>query len=335
MTPREVVLRTLEFHKPPRIPRQLWLLPWASERYPKEVAQIQRRFPDDIVGAPCICHEWRKTVGDWYQPGEFVDEWGCRFHNIQAGLVGEVKEPLIATWDDLGKLREPRELLTVDVAAVNDFCRKTDRFVMAACCPRPFERVQFLRGTENVFVDLATGEKRLVELLARLHAFFMEEFEVWARTEVDALMFMDDWGSQRALLASPRTWRAVFKPLYRDYIQMAHRYGKKVFMHSDGHILEVIPDLVEMGLDALNSQIFCMGVEELGQRFRGTVTFWGEIDRQHLLVSATPTEVAEAVRLAHRSLYHDGGVIAQMEFGAGARPENVVAAFEAWEELGV
>lgn len=81
------------------------------------------------------------------------------------------------------------------------------------------------------------------------------------------------------------------------------------------------------GLDALNSQIFCMGVEEVGRQFRGKIAFWGEIDRQHILPEGTKEDVQNAVRLVHESLYADGGMIAQCEFGPGAKPENVYAGF--------
>jgi uroporphyrinogen decarboxylase len=156
---------------------------------------------------------------------------------------------------------------------------------------------------------------------------------LWACSEVDALNFMDDWGSQRALLISPRQWREIFKPLYREYVEIAHRHGKYIFMHSDGYIADIIPDLVGLGVDALNSQVFCMGVEELGSRFGGKITFWGEIDRQHLLPEATPAEIVEAVRRAHAAFWRDVGAIAQCEFGAGARPENVLQVFETWDKL--
>ena len=57
-------------------------------------------------------------------------------------------------------------------------------------------------------------------------------------------------------------------------------------MHSDGNILKIYPQLIELGLDAINSQIFCMGVENL-EPFAGKITFWGEMDRQHLLVNGS------------------------------------------------
>jgi hypothetical protein len=100
-------------------------------------------------------------------------------------------------------------------------------------------------------------------------------------------------------------------------------------MHSDGHITEIIPDLIEIGLDALNSQVFCMGVEELGQHFAGEITFWGEMDRQQLLPRGTTVQIADAARRMRAAFHRNGGLIAQCEFGPGARPENIYAFFKA------
>lgn len=120
--------------------------------------------------------------------------------------------------------------------------------------------------------------------------------------------------------------------MYRDYIDIAHRAGKKMFMHSDGHTLAIYPDLIEIGLDAFNSQLFCIGVEKL-ERFKGQITFWGEIDRQYLLPKGTLKEIEEAVTLVKDTLWNQGGCIAQCEFGPSARPENVRKVYETWDRL--
>ena len=104
-------------------------------------------------------------------------------------------------------------------------------------------------------------------------------------------------------------------------------------MHSDGNITEIIPDLIEVGIDALNSQLFCMNIEELGKRLRGKITFWGEIDRQNILVNGNKTEIEEAVNLVFNNLYSEGGVIGQCEFGPAAKPENIFYVFEAWNNV--
>ena len=128
--------------------------------------------------------------------------------------------------------------------------------------------------------------------------------------------------------------REVFKPLYRDYIQIAHGAGKKIFMHSDGHTLDIYPDMVELGLDAFNTQLFCMGLEKLAP-FAGKITFWGEIDRQYLLPEGSTGDIGEAVERVHTLLWKNGGCIAQCEFGAAAKPDNVREVFAQWDRLTV
>jgi hypothetical protein len=333
MTRRELVSKTLQFGSPERVPRQLWLLPWAEWTYPCELAAIRDKYPDDILESPRFLTVPLKTKGDEYLPGLFVDEWGCRFESRQAGIIGEVKDPLLKTWRDLDSVRVPTERLSVDRRKVEEFCRSTDAFVLARTVVRPFELLQFIRGPENLYVDLAERPDELFRLIERIHGFFKEELELWAGTGVDAVFCADDWGSQRSLLVSPSLWREIFKPLYRDYAAIARRHGKYFFMHSDGYIMDIFPDLIEIGVAAVNSQIFCMDVAELGRRFAGRITFWGEVDRQHLLPYGTPDDVAMAVRRAKDALHRGGGVIAQCEFGIGARPENVAAVFEAWEKV--
>ena len=121
--------------------------------------------------------------------------------------------------------------------------------------------------------------------------------------------------------------------LYKDYCDLTKAHDKFIFMHSDGYITEIIEDLVEIGVDAINSQLFCMDMKELKNLVKGKVTFWGEIDRQQLLPYGSRQEIENAVSEVWRELYAEGGVIAQCEFGLGAKPENVYAVFETWNSL--
>lgn len=332
-SPREIVYQTLEFKNPVRAPRQLWHLPWAEMHFPNELREIQQSFPADIVGAPIEFSDPPRIEGDSCRKGRFVDEWGCVFENIQDGVIGEVKDPLVKDWDhDTARIHIPREWLTFDRDAVNRFCGDSNRFVMCTCLARPFERLQFLRGTADLMMDLLMEPPAMLRFFDEMHAFYCELFEAWAKTDVDALMFMDDWGSQQSLLIAPDVWEHYFKPRYRDFVQIAHGAGKKIFMHSDGHILSIYPHLIELGVDAVNSQLFCMGLDQL-EPFAGYITFWGEIDRQHLLPEATTAEIDQAVRQVQRRLWKNGGCIAQCEFGAGAKPENVRQVFQTWDEI--
>jgi len=336
MSPRQRVRRAVEFDHPDRPPRDLWLLPAARLRYgDAAIDDFLRRWPTDLASAAGPdAAALGLTSGERHAAGIYRDEWGCEFINIQPGVIGEVKNPRLADWSALEDLKPPTPLLNLDVERINAFCAASDRFVLAGCCPRPFEQAQFLRGSENLYVDLAEDRPEVRRLLAILHDFYLKQVEAWAATAVDGLMFMDDWGSQRAMLISPAQWRSLFKPLYADYARIARDRGKKLFMHSDGWIFDIYEDLIEIGVDAVNSQLFCMDIEEIGRRFRGRITFWGEIDRQRILNRATVEEVRSAVKRVVDALYLPaGGVIAQFELGAGTALENAEAVFRAWDEL--
>jgi len=338
MNSRELVNATLEMRNHTgRPPRQLWTLPWAQERGADTIARISSDFPPDFTSPPNCLRQNPPTKGNLYDLGESMDEWGSVFYNIHPGVVGEVKTPAISPededWSDLSRVHFPEEWLTLDVEKVNAFCASTDKFVMAGCNPRPFEQLQFLRGTEQLYMDLVTGPSGMRAFMERMHDLFCRQATLWAQTDVDAISFMDDWGSQRALLINPKHWDEYFKPMYRDYIDIAHKYGKKAFMHSDGYIMEIIPRLIDLGLDALNSQIFCMGVGNLAQ-YAGRITFWGEIDRQHLLSRASLEEIDAAVEDVRTNLWRDGGCIAQCEYGPGCKGENVYRVFQKWAQWG-
>ncbi|HEW91907.1 MAG TPA: methyltransferase [Thermotogaceae bacterium] len=334
LTSRELVYKTLNFQNPYRAPRQLWVLPWAEIHYPEHLKKIKEDFPDDIIGAPGFYKEPVKVNGNPYEPGIYIDEWNCKFINVQRGIIGEVKEPIVQgeNWEDDYKIRIPVEYLKIDKDRINEFCHNTDKFVLAGVTPNIFERLQYIRGTQQLLIDLVFRPHGMFRVIRKIHDFYCEVLSEWAKTDVDALTFMDDWGTQSSLLVNPKVWVEIFKPLYKDYIEIAHRHGKKIFMHSDGYILDIIPHLIELGLDAINSQIFCMGVEKLRQ-FRGKITFWGEIDRQYLLARGSVEEIEEAVKKVKENLWINGGCIAQCEFGIGAKPENVYKVFETWNKI--
>lgn len=336
MTSRELVLKTLEFRNTEgRVPRDLWTVPWAETHCGDMFRKLMERFVWDISTPDVVYEVPSIQKGDPYAIGEYTDEWGCVFTNIHDGVIGQVKRPLVLDedWEDADNVHIPEELLSFDRDAVNASClEKKDFFLRAYCAPRPFEQMQFIRGTEELYMDLVYPPKKMLAFMEKMHDFYCRQLEKWAQTDVDFIFFQDDWGSQRDLLISPQTWETYFMPMYRDYIDIAHRYGKKAFMHSDGQILRILPKLIDLGLDAVNAQLFCMGVENLAQ-FKGKITFWGEIDRQYLIPHGTPEEIDAAVCLVYDTLWKDGGCIAQCDFGVGAKGENVHRIFEQWEKI--
>ncbi len=334
MTNRERVIKTLTFQNPDRAPRELWALPGVVRLRKDELDQMNNLFESDFTVSGGTYGPSELARGDCNSVGDYIDEWGVMWTNAEAGVVGEIKKPILAEESAIGSYKLPWELLDkADLSHVEARYAKTSKFVKVSTHVRPFERLQFLRGTENVMVDLAYGTTSVMELLGRLHEFFVREIEMWAKTPVDGISFMDDWGSQTSLLISPSMWREIFKPLYAEYCRILHKAGKFTFFHSDGHIEAIFPDLIEIGIDAINSQLFCMNIENLGAKYRGKITFWGEIDRQHILPFGTPEQVRDAVRRVRCALDNGrGGVIAQCEWGLNDPAANIASVFEAWNE---
>jgi hypothetical protein len=331
MNSRERVIRALRFERPDRAPRHLWYLPGVSLFRADELKAVQEKYPDDVVVAPVRYGRALRESGTPNQVGTYVDAWGCGWSVAEPGVIGEVKNPPLANWAALDSYVPPYEMLDgADWDGVDAFCAQSDRFVLEFF-GNPFERMQHLRGTEALFMDIAYGSEEVLRLRDSVHAFNLRHLRLLCETAVDGVFFMDDWGSQRNLLISPRQWRELFKPLYAEYCRIAHAAGKFIFMHSDGNITTIYRDLIEIGVDALNSQLFCMDIEGLARQYKGKITFWGEIDRQRVLAFGTADDVRAAVRRVRSALDDgQGGVFAQCEWGNDVPRENIEAVFEAW-----
>jgi uroporphyrinogen decarboxylase len=332
MTGRERVQASLKFLSPDRAPRDVWALPYVTLFRQDELDALVAAYPMDI-GASQISPGWnQKAVNATRRAGTYRDEWGSVWHIGEPGVIGEVKGPVLEDLSALDSFQPPWHLIRErDLSHVNKMCDASTQFMLSDVTARPFERLQFLRGTENTFIDIAYGSREFRKLLEMIHEFYLEDIQSWCRSHVDGIFFMDDWGMKESLLINPETWREIFKPLYKEYCDMIHAAGKFSFFHTDGHTEAIFSDFIEVGIDAVNAQLFTMDVEDLARRYLGKITFWGEIDRQQILPFGTRREVQEAVQRI-RALLDDGtgGVIAQCEWGKDNPKENIEAVFQAW-----
>lgn len=334
MISRERVTRALNFDKPDRAPRELWVLPGVPKRRTSEWEALLNRFPMDFQDPWVRYGRSSRTQGTPNEVGAYTDEWGCVWSVAEDGVVGEVTGSPLADWSRLEDYRAPYELLDgADFSQTNASCAASDKFVRAGTGIRLFERMQFLRGTENLLLDLAMLSDEVYALRDLVHAYFRREMELWVQTDVDAVTFIDDWGAQNNLLISPELWRDFFKPCYREYCDLARARGKFVFFHSDGFIEPILPDLIDIGIHAVNSQLFCMDIEGIAARHKGRIAFWGEIDRQYILPFGSSDDVRAAVRRVRAALDDGaGGVIAQCEWGLRDPKENIEAVYTTWLE---
>ncbi|MBI2914998.1 MAG: hypothetical protein HYY08_03620 [Firmicutes bacterium] len=330
MDSRERVTRTLTFARSDRIPVHLWTLPGTVSRYGERLRRLLDSHPQDIIDT-----DYRDPLLDprHYKAGEYQDAWGCTWRNLQDGIIGEVKQAPLSDLRALTHYRAPLDSLAYGWDRVAESVkRRRDRFCLGGNVSL-FERMQFLRGTENLMMDLAEGRPEADTLLGIVFDFYKKFVGRWLEFDIDGVGFFDDWGHQSALLISPSIWRRVFKPAYRQLIQTVKASGRFVFFHSDGHISEIYQDLIDLGVDALNSQLWCMGVPELASRFAGKVTFWGEISRQDILPKGTPSDVRAAAQLMKDRLFvNGGGLIGQSEAGPDVPFENIRELLLCWND---
>jgi len=330
MNSRELVYATLDFQNPEQIPLDYWLLPAVRLGREQAVDALLARYPLDFYRAPYADPLYHPHT---YTHGSYVDAWGCEWLVLQDGMIGEVKYSPLADYANMAGYHWPVDRLNEGFAeTAPSIASHREQFVLGGWV-RPWEQMQFLRGPENLYADLADEEcEEVYQLRDQVFAFFRTYLERWLRFDVDAIVFGDDWGSQRSLLISPATWRAFFKPKYQELFDLVHNAGKRVFFHSDGYILDIYPDLIAMGVSALNSQVWCMGLEAL-QPFAGKITFWGELDRQQMLPYGTPDTLHHAAQQMARTFWRNGGLIGEAEADHLAPLPNIEAALSVWGKV--
>ena len=330
MNSRERVRRTVTFSTPDRIPSQLWVLPGTFLRYGEALSALLEQFPGDF-GAD----GFQNPLGEdqLFQAGRTTDAWGSTWMNSTPGLLGQVEKFPLDDWSNLAAYRPPLHLADKGFEKVDETIQSGDRFVVAPALTL-FHRMNWLRNSADLYMDLADGRPEVFQLRDLIHEFNLKRLQETLGHPYDAVMMMDDWGSQQALLISPKMWRKHFKGYYRQLCEIAQQAGKLIFFHSDGYILDIIEDLIEIGVKALNCQVWCMGAEELSRRFKGRLCFWGELDRQRLLPHGTPEQIKVAARkMVDLFWTGQGGLIHQAEAGPDVPLENIEALLETWEKL--
>jgi uroporphyrinogen decarboxylase len=170
-----------------------------------------------------------------------------------------------------------------------------------------FERAWSLRGFEKFNIDLAINQDFVVELLDRITDIQVSLARRFLSLGVDGGYFGDDYGAQKGMLFSPRTWRSLFKPRLRRMFAVFREAGLPVILHSDGDIAQILPDLVEIGLTTLNPvQPEVLDIRWLKQTFGDQLAFYGGISTQTVLPFGTPADVRIAAETARRLLAGDG-----------------------------
>jgi uroporphyrinogen decarboxylase len=200
-----------------------------------------------------------------------------------------------------------------------------------------FEAAWRLRGFENFMIDLMYRGEMADYLLDQLTSMLIENALILARAGVDILLLDDDVAMPTGLLIGPATWRRYFKGRLANVINIAREESPDllVFYHCDGDFTQLVPDLVDIGVNVINPvQPDCMEGAAIKQEFGDRLAIWGTVGSARLWDWGTPDQVRSEVRRCLQTLGPEGLLLAPA-YDIDFTPfENIVAFIEAVEEFG-
>lgn len=187
-------------------------------------------------------------------------------------------------------------------------------------------------GMENCFVKMYTDPDVVLAVMKKMTDFYLEMNRVFFDRYgdlVDVFFFGNDMGSQLDCMISPDMFRTYIFPFYRQLIDLAKSYGKKVALHSCGAIDKLIPDIIGMGVDVLHpiqAKASNMGAEHLQEAYGGQIVFLGGVDTQELLPFGSPEDVEKEV-LRLRGIFGNGYICSPSHEALlkNVSPDNLLA----------
>jgi uroporphyrinogen decarboxylase len=208
----------------------------------------------------------------------------------------------------------------------------------------PLERAFEMQRMDKFLMNMAKRPdfaKALLEKNASLCKTLMGHFLRECGDNIDIIKIGDDLGMNTSLLMSPKMYRAILKPIHADYIAFIKQHTKaKVMFHTDGDILPLIPDFIEMGVDILNPIQTSAGkmsdLHTLKTQFGKDIVFCGGIDTLQVLPFGTPQQVRDEVKRVISVLGEGGGYMlgAVHTVMNDVPAENVLAMVDTVEEFG-
>jgi len=287
---------------------------------------------------PCpMFDESVKTV----EPGivehrsEGVDDWG---------IVWTLKDPFsdgfpvghpITELGDLDRYKPPSPSKSRILEPVFEAVRRVDRKVSLLALDHGwgiFERAWLLLGgMHKLFLWSRLYPDAVDELMDMVVEVKLEVLEaVLGEVDFDVVLYGDDWGMEDRLLFSPEWWRRFLKPRHEKLYRAVKDAGAFCYLHSDGDVEVLVPELIEMGVDILNIQRECNDWAKILRDFQGRITLWGGVSAR-TLDRGTPSQVAVEVEECVK-LGRTGGVIMAPGHALKYRSENIEAMRKVWEE---
>lgn len=300
MTGQEIMRRTIERQRPPRLP-----------------VIFEDFGVTDMVGIGLNLMPLTPREGVDY------DEWNCGWEkHPTVRNIGQVKIHPLREIRDIDRLAHPDwndDARWQPMPAALDAAERDGRYVTGAIVHLIFERMQDLFGMEFILENLLLDPGAMAALADRIlevQLTYVENLARRAGRRVHAIGMTDDWGTQLAPIIGMDLWYRIFAPRYQKLFDRMHELGYHVWLHSCGKINDVIEGFIATGVDVLNlQQVNTLGIEEIGRRYRGRITFWTLADIQRTLPTNDPALVDRDVEAIMTHWADERGGVIFTDFG--------------------
>jgi uroporphyrinogen decarboxylase len=331
MTPKAWIKATVAHQETGAVPYNYSFSPPAAKRlreyYGVESLPDRLKIPFRMIGP----NSPKPMYADPEQFGPTVtDEFGVVWATTHIDRGSPLQHPL--TEPDLSGYTFPDPHEPARYAGLADFLATYAEYYTGVRVGELWERATFLRGMEDLLFDLVEERSFVEELLERQADYLLQMMEESLKLgDFDCFYLSDDYGAQRSLLMSPADWRSLIKPRLARVYGFAKAHGRQTYLHSCGCIQEIIPDLIEIGVDMLHPiQPETMDIFYLKREFGRDITFCGGLRTQDLLPYGAPGEIRAEVRHLKQLMGAGGGYV--MEPGITIQDdvplENMVALVE-------
>lgn len=314
--------------------------------------QLRHDLEDVLARHPVLFPDFNKGQRDFdkqdFGPGHragerFTDAWGCVWESAVDGIEGVVLGHPLDDWSRLDAYQPPDPLVQADRGpadweAARSAVEKARQAGRIASGGLPhgyvFMRLTYLRGFENLMYDIASQDPRLQKLIDMLVAHNREIIDQWLALGVDLMDLGEDLGAQKASMISPGDFERWIAPAYKALIGPCREAGCLVALHSDGHVMELMDAFVACGIDIINPQDLCNGIDNLAREVKGRMCIRLDIDRQTIVPYGTRRDIRALIEEEVRKL---GSPRGGLEMIAGIYPptpaQNVDALCDAMEEF--
>jgi len=344
MSARERWLAVLNRQTPDRVPMDIWLTEETARNLQAHMgcdweSVLQRLHIDTPLTVA------GRYVGPEPEPG--CDIWGIQHRHVDygAGVYNEAASAPLAAFQSVEEIEANYQWPNPDwwdYAHIPAMLQGQEHRIVRGGGSEPLLFYKYLRGDSQAFMDLIENPDILVYCLGKLFDLaYQDTLRIFETIpgRVSITYVAEDLGGQDGILYAPDHIRQYLFPGMKRMMDLTRQNGSYVFTHSDGSFREVIPDLIQMGVQVLNPiQWRCRGMDREGLKrdFGESLIFHGGVDNQHTIPFGAPEDVRQEVIDNYRILGENGGYILAPchNIQSITPPENIIALYETGYECG-